>query len=142
MPLTLCHLLSFQLHFMLPLLKSTHSIKKFKCGADIRCSQYSCRMEIKMSNLSIISKELISPLIARLQMAVNLAQEKGTSSWLTALPIQEHGFSLHLEMLLLYDMAGCHPVYTYSLCLWLIFLCRSCFVREDFHQLETLLLSC
>jgi len=69
-------------------------------------------------------------------MAVNLAQEKGTSSWLTALPIQEHGFSLHLKMLLLYDMAGCHsvhllivPVAHLSL---LIMLCHV--QREDFHQ--------
>ena len=28
-------------------------------------------------------------------MAVNLAQEKGASSWLTALPVQEHDISLH-----------------------------------------------
>ena len=30
-----------------------------------------------------------------LQHAVDLAQEKGASNWLTALPIEEHGFSLH-----------------------------------------------
>ena len=70
----------------------------FNYGADIICSQYSREMEIKqskMSNLSIISKELLSKLTTRLPMAVNLAQEKGASCWLTALPIQEHGFSLH-----------------------------------------------
>ena len=48
-----------------------------------------------MLNLSTLSKELLPQLTTRLQMAVGLAQEKGSSSWLTALPVQEHGFSLH-----------------------------------------------
>jgi len=39
--------------------------------------------------------ELLSQLTTKLQMAVSLAQERGASSWLTALPVQEHGFSLH-----------------------------------------------
>lgn len=30
-----------------------------------------------------------------LQRAVSLAQKKGDFSWLTALPVQEFGFSLH-----------------------------------------------
>ena len=30
-----------------------------------------------------------------LKFAMSLAQEKGASSWLTALPIEEHGFTLH-----------------------------------------------
>ena len=48
-----------------------------------------------MLNLSTLSKELLLQLTTRLQMAVGLAQEKGASSWLTALPVQEQGFSLH-----------------------------------------------
>jgi len=40
-------------------------------------------------------KELLSKLTASLQKAVQLAQEKGASSWLTTLPVQVHGFSLH-----------------------------------------------
>jgi len=49
-----------------------------------------------------------------LQRAVTLAQEKDASSWLTMLPVQEYGFSLHkttFKMPLLEDMAGCHPVH-------------------------------
>jgi len=49
----------------------------------------------KMSNLSNLSKELFSQLTTRPQMAVGLVQEKGALSWLIALPVQEHGFSLH-----------------------------------------------
>ena len=30
-----------------------------------------------------------------MQLAMNLAQEKGASSWLTVLPLEEHGFTLH-----------------------------------------------
>ena len=48
-----------------------------------------------MLNSSDLSKELFSQLTIKLQMAVNLAQEKGALSWLTALSVQEHGFSLH-----------------------------------------------
>ena len=50
--------------------------------------------ESKMLNLSTLSKELLPQLTTRLQMAVSLAQEKGASSWLTALPVQEHSFSI------------------------------------------------
>ena len=32
---------------------------------------------------------------AQLQKAVGLAKEKGASTWLTVLPLKEHGFSLH-----------------------------------------------
>ena len=40
---------------------------------------------------TILKGNLTGPL----KRAVELAQEKGASSWLTALPIQEHGFALH-----------------------------------------------
>ena len=32
-----------------------------------------------------------------LKRAMELAQEKGASSWLTALPIEEFGFTLHMQ---------------------------------------------
>ena len=35
---------------------------------------------------------LLSP---DLQRTVSLSSEKGTSSWLSALPVEEHGFALH-----------------------------------------------
>ena len=40
---------------------------------------------------TILKDNLTGPL----KRAVELAQEKGASSWLTALPIHEHGFALH-----------------------------------------------
>ena len=38
---------------------------------------------------------LVSELPSDLRHAVLLAQEKGASSWLTSLPVREHGFALH-----------------------------------------------
>ena len=67
-------------------------------SADIHCGLSSRKLEIKQSkamNLSTFSTELLSKLTPTLQRAVTLAQEKGASNCLTALPVQEHGFSLH-----------------------------------------------
>ena len=41
------------------------------------------------------ASNLFNSLPSSLQKAMTLAQEKGASSWLTALPIDEHGFALH-----------------------------------------------
>ena len=41
------------------------------------------------------TKNLQSNLPSPLQRSIELAQEKGASTWLTALPIEEHGFALH-----------------------------------------------
>ena len=38
---------------------------------------------------------LLSKLPSGLQRAVEVASEKGASSWLSALPVAEHGFTLH-----------------------------------------------
>ena len=41
------------------------------------------------------ASQLKSSLSSSLQYSLTLAQEKGASSWLTALPISEFGFTLH-----------------------------------------------
>ena len=41
------------------------------------------------------AKSILGELTGDLQLAVLLAQEKGASSWLTSLPILEHGHALH-----------------------------------------------
>ena len=79
-------------------LRSLILSQDFNYSADIQCSLFFRKKEIKQSkciNFSAISKELLSKLSPSLQKAVSLAQEKGASSWLVALPVQEHGFSLH-----------------------------------------------
>ena len=76
-----------------------HILKQDKeYGSDIIADQ--------LQNKSIISKRnkdrsieeadiLYSHLPDQLQRAVDLAKEKGASTWLTVLPLTEHGFSLH-----------------------------------------------
>ena len=54
--------------------------------------------------------ELLAILPAKQKRSVEIASEKGASSWLNALPIARHGFALHksafIEMLSVYSMAG------------------------------------
>ena len=56
------------------------------------------------------ARNLKSQLSAPLQRSMELSQEKGASSWLAALPIDEHGFALHKspfrDALSLLDMGG------------------------------------
>ena len=49
----------------------------------------------KRDRLSSHARELKSVLPPDLQRAMDLAQEKGASNWLTVLPIEKFGFSLH-----------------------------------------------
>ena len=49
----------------------------------------------KCAHSSLHAGELKSSLCPDLQRAMNLSQEKGASNWLTVLPIEEFGFSLH-----------------------------------------------
>ena len=43
----------------------------------------------------LLSDQLKADLSSELLYSTQLAEEKGASNWLTSLPIQEHGFSLH-----------------------------------------------
>ena len=65
---------------------------------DVITDQLQSKVTIKNQNKEMSSKEadaLYSQLPVQLQKAVDLAKEKGASTWLTALPLKEHGFSLH-----------------------------------------------
>ena len=67
-------------------------------GYDIIDHQLQSKASIRRQNDENNSKEaadLHSKLPLQLQKAVDLAKEKGVSTWLTALPLKEHGFALH-----------------------------------------------
>ena len=49
----------------------------------------------KQSRLKDEIKVIRSQLPSNLQRCIDLSQEKGASSWLTALPIDKHGFTVH-----------------------------------------------
>jgi len=67
-------------------------------GYEAITDQLQSKATIRNQNRELSSKEadnLYSHLPAQLQKAVDLAKEKGASTWLTALPLKEHSFSLH-----------------------------------------------
>ena len=67
-------------------------------GPEVKCEQarmksnaQKFRRQIEERNAS----ELRESLPSNLQKSLTICSEKGTSSWLSALPITEHGFALH-----------------------------------------------
>ena len=68
-------------------------------GYDIIVDQLQSKATISKQNKKEMSSkeadDLHSQLPLQLQKAVELAKENGASIWLTALPLKEHGFSLH-----------------------------------------------
>ena len=63
------------------LTKYTHATKHVQHQAVIKAIQKGCPLAPQLPH--------------DLRHAVEIAKEKGTSSWLTTLPIEEHGFALH-----------------------------------------------
>lgn len=67
-------------------------------GYNVIADQLQSKATIRNWNKESSSQEaddLYGQLPAQQQKAVDLAKEKGASTWLTALPLKEHGFSLH-----------------------------------------------
>ena len=61
----------------------------------IRCRPKPIYREKGESKPQQKHNNLRGELTRALQKAMDLARERGSSSWLTALPLEEHGFSLH-----------------------------------------------
>jgi len=96
----------------------------------MRCSQFSRMLEIKqskMSNLSTLSKELFSQLTTKLQMAINLAKEKGPQAGSQLYQYKNMLHKTASEMLLIW--LATFP-YSFSLCMWINLLCRSCSIMS------------
>ena len=69
-----------------------------KYTEDTLTAQLHAKSSIRSNNSSHNSntaKSICSLLPESLKKAVSLAQEQGASTWLTVLPLEEHGFSLH-----------------------------------------------
>ena len=65
---------------------------------EIYCDQISARSEVRSTKREVYrqrASDLNKTLPGHLQRAMELAQEKGSSIWLTTIPIEEHGFHLH-----------------------------------------------
>ena len=65
---------------------------------EVLSDQLTAAAETRKKNRALQSataSDLKSDLTSDLQRAMDLAQEKGASNWLTVLPVEEFGFSLH-----------------------------------------------
>ena len=71
-----------------------HNLQYFEVKAD-QLTQKSSVRSFKGDLYSGNSSNLHPQLSASLQMTMKLAIEKGGSSWLTAIPLDEYGFALH-----------------------------------------------
>ena len=75
----------------------THHAQYAYCVPRMRSTTYDVSTRIVHNNVktSADAEEIYKLLPTSLQRSVDLAKEKGASTWLTALPLVEHGFTLH-----------------------------------------------
>ena len=64
---------------------------------EVQMSAKEAIKERKRSRLKDEAVHLRDSLSLSLQLVMDLAREKGASTWLTVLPIEEHGFTLHKQ---------------------------------------------
>ena len=77
-------------------LKNAILQQNFEYSPEIVSEQLKLKREAKTSKQLYLSQTFDNlKLSPELERAVELAQEKGASSWLTSLPIEEFGFALH-----------------------------------------------
>ncbi len=82
------------------------------CSTDVKSLQQKAWTEARKTRLQLethAASELADKLPNAMQRALKAASEKGSSSWLSTLPIAEHGFALHkgpFEMLSVLGMDG------------------------------------
>ena len=81
------------------------------------------------------AEDFISRLPQGSRRAAKLASEKGASSWLTALPLDRHGFRLHKgafrdALNLRYNWALSRLPSTY-VCVWQTLVCRTCTILRN-----------
>ena len=65
---------------------------------DIFVKQYESKNKVKnqtKERLSMAVRDLMENFSDDMRRSMELASEKGSSTWLTAMPLKEHGFSLH-----------------------------------------------
>ena len=79
-------------------LKNAILQQSFEYSDDVVYDQVEAKGEVRRSKRersTQAAETLKQSLSASLQRSMDLAQEKGASTWLTSLPIQEFGFALH-----------------------------------------------
>ena len=101
-----------------------------KYGYEIIAKQLEAKALVRQENsveTSADAEEICKLLPVLLQRAADLAKEKGSSIWLTALPLVEPGFTLHKDAF--YDALALRYGWTHLRChLWKQILSGTCFI--------------
>ena len=63
--------------------------------AEVLCEQAQLKSKVSSEDINKDAAKLREQLPAILQRQMDLASDKGASSWLSVLPLREHGFDLH-----------------------------------------------
>ena len=80
------------------MLKDAILQQDFQYSGEVVVQQLEAKIEVQQlrrEQARQASKQLKESLPHSLKRSMDLAQEKGASSWLTCLPIEEFGFTLH-----------------------------------------------
>ena len=91
--LILWHIVDFSTPLQLRLQLILHQSSTF--SAEGSFAQYEAKCHFVSDHRQCISDLLLPSLSLSLQRSVLLSEESDSSSWLTALPLSEHGFALH-----------------------------------------------
>ena len=70
--------------------------QKFEYSGDVEFEQTRRKLQIKQHRRQKYNEEMKNMILPdNLRRSTELTSEKGSSSWLTALPIEDHGFAMH-----------------------------------------------
>ena len=85
---------------------------------EVLADQITAKNEVKTRRRQQGEHQIRETLSPSMQYAMDLSKEKGASNWLTVLPLEEHGFSLHKTVYTkvyivigkrkLYNIHSCH----------------------------------
>ena len=113
-------------------------------GCHVVDAQHLAKSEVIASKRQAAEERATSvcdSLPSDMKRMISLLSEKGASSWLSALPVEEYGFALHMQgcFLRCSFLALCVAPFwvTCTLCLWPVFLCRSCFELSNWGVSNT-----
>ena len=62
---------------------------------EVLADQINLKNTIRVTRHQLEAEKVRESITPSLQLAMDLPREKGASSWLTTLPLEEHGFTLH-----------------------------------------------
>ena len=66
-----------------------------ECNHCASAAYYAYDFHARLEAVQSAADSLMTTVQDSLRHAMTLAREKGASTWLTSLPLEEHGFSLH-----------------------------------------------